>query len=80
MLVACFISLLGIFMVEYLTWTPVGADTVGCVQGRYLIPVAPLLFFAVACLPSFRYEKLCVTFIGLTSVLATLWTTYNFFY
>ena len=28
----------------YLTWSPVGADRVAGIQGRYLIPVAPLLF------------------------------------
>ena len=33
-----------IFAVEYIAWTPVGKTTVGGVQGRYFVPVVPLLF------------------------------------
>jgi len=32
-----------IFVFEYITWTPVGNNLIGGVQGRYFIPVAPLL-------------------------------------
>lgn len=44
------ISVLGIFMAMYLLWTPlmpgygVGATSVNGVQGRYFIPLLPLLF------------------------------------
>lgn len=44
---------LGFFLVHlllYLFWNPVGGDRIEGVQGRYLIPFAPLLF---ASLPSF---------------------------
>lgn len=33
-----------IFLLEYLTWTYVGAQVVHGFQGRYLIPILPLLF------------------------------------
>ncbi|MEG3225530.1 MAG: hypothetical protein BME94_08520 [Methanobacteriales archaeon Met13] len=36
--------ILEVFVVEYLAWTPVGQNYIGGVQGRYLIPVAPLIF------------------------------------
>ena len=32
-----------ILVVEYVAWTPIGKDHVGGVQGRYFVPVAPLL-------------------------------------
>lgn len=33
-----------IFFLEYLTWTYVGAQVIHGIQGRYLIPILPLLF------------------------------------
>ncbi|ADP77896.1 Protein of unknown function DUF2142, membrane [Methanothermus fervidus DSM 2088] len=33
-----------IFLFEYLTWTPVGYNTILGVQGRYFIPISPLFF------------------------------------
>jgi uncharacterized membrane protein len=39
-----FLSLFtSIFVLEYLTWTPVGKTVVDGVHGRYFIPIAPLL-------------------------------------
>jgi uncharacterized membrane protein len=32
------------FTLEYITWTKVGNDIIGGIQGRYFIPIAPLLF------------------------------------
>jgi hypothetical protein len=34
-----------IFVALYLTWTPVGADRVDGIQGRYFIPLLPVLLF-----------------------------------
>ena len=31
----------------YLTWTPAGADFVGGIQGRYFLPILPLLLIAI---------------------------------
>jgi hypothetical protein len=36
-----------IFVALYLTWTPVGMDRVDGIQGRYFIPLLPVLLFAV---------------------------------
>lgn len=38
----------------YLTFTPVGSDQILGVQGRYFIPLAPLLFWGLASLPWVR--------------------------
>jgi len=32
---------------QYLTWTPAGADFVGGIQGRYFLPILPLLLIAI---------------------------------
>lgn len=37
-------SILLIYLLTYLSWTPVGQEVVEGIQGRYFIPVAPLLF------------------------------------
>jgi uncharacterized membrane protein len=37
------ISLVAIAGALYLVWTPVGASQVGGIQGRYFIPILPLL-------------------------------------
>jgi uncharacterized membrane protein len=34
-----------VYLSQYMIWMPVGATIVDAVQGRYLIPIAPLFFF-----------------------------------
>ncbi|WP_419757483.1 DUF2142 domain-containing protein [Acidisoma sp.] len=36
-----------IFLALYLTWTPVGMDRVDGIQGRYFLPLLPLILFVV---------------------------------
>jgi uncharacterized membrane protein len=36
-----------IFFLEYLTWTYIGAQVIHGIQGRYLIPILPLLFLSL---------------------------------
>ena len=36
-------SLMGILLASYLTWTPIGGDTVEGIQGRYFLPLLPLV-------------------------------------
>jgi Predicted membrane protein (DUF2142) len=36
-----------IFVALYLTWTPVGMDRIDGIQGRYFIPLLPILLFAL---------------------------------
>ena len=43
LLIAAMVCLLGIYVIEYLTWTNVGRAAISGVQGRYLLPMlAPL--------------------------------------
>ena len=46
---------MAIFLLEYLTWTPVGMPIIEGVQGRYFLPVALVL---VLCLPALRRSSL----------------------
>ena len=43
-LIPLIIICISLFIFEYITWTPVGQNFVGGIQGRYFIPVAPLFF------------------------------------
>ena len=36
-----------IFLSLYVTWTPVGMDRIDGVQGRYFIPLLPMLLFVL---------------------------------
>jgi uncharacterized membrane protein len=46
--IATFLCLLtGVFGALYLTWTPVGKPTIDGLQGRYILPVLPLLGWIV---------------------------------
>lgn len=57
-------SVFGIFLAMYLYWTPmvdgygVGATTITGVQGRYFIPVIPVIFLLFANCRAERYPKL----------------------
>jgi hypothetical protein len=48
---AAFVGILGsaelIFLSLYVTWTPVGMDRIDGVQGRYFIPLLPMLLFVL---------------------------------
>lgn len=44
--------------VLYLSYTPVGSSNILGVQGRYLIPVMPLLFLALTGLPGIRNQRM----------------------
>lgn len=75
-----------VFLIFYLVWTPVGADAVWGVQGRYLVPVLPLVAIATAMLIN-RAVDLRVTSLaaisaavisGAASVEAILRTDWNF--
>lgn len=42
----------GMFLAQYLTWTAVGAPVVDGIQGRYFLPIAPLLLILAPPLPA----------------------------
>ncbi|MFZ2445217.1 MAG: DUF2142 domain-containing protein [Syntrophobacteraceae bacterium] len=46
-LLSCLASAALIFIVQYLTWTPVGHQRIGGVQGRYFIPIACFAMLAM---------------------------------
>jgi uncharacterized membrane protein len=56
----------------YVTWTPVGADQVEGVQGRYFLPLAPLAFYGLARLaaPARRIIKPDLSYAIMLSLLA----------
>ena len=62
---------------HYLKWTPVGADYVKGVQGRYFVPLAPMIFFALTILPPMRHKNLIATAAGVFS--GTMMLLANFF-
>jgi uncharacterized membrane protein len=41
-------SIVSIELSEYISWTAVGANVIEGVQGRYFIPIAPLLLVAIS--------------------------------
>lgn len=43
-LLSLVVSILWLFSSQYLSWTPVGARMIDGVQGRYFIPLAPMIF------------------------------------
>ena len=74
---AAAVSTLGFFLYDYLIWTPVGADYVKGVQGRYFVPLAPMIFFALTILPPMRHKNLIATAAGVFS--GTMMLLANFF-
>jgi len=48
--IAILLAAMGILLIEYLTWTPVGARIVDGIQGRYLIPLAIAAGISLPCL------------------------------
>ena len=69
----------------YMTWSPVGADRVAGIQGRYFIPVAPLfflLFYNRKLNWNFfrNYVSLFVYFAAAFSLCVTLYTIFRRYY
>jgi uncharacterized membrane protein len=51
-LAAVLLGVAATFVIEYLTWSPVGNPVIEGVQGRYLLPFAPVLALAVPACPA----------------------------
>ena len=77
---AAAVSTLGFFLVHYLKWSAVGADYVSGVQGRYFIPIAPMILFALSVLPPGRHKNLLATLMGVFSGVMTLAANFFAFY
>lgn len=44
-------SIFGIYLSQYLSWTPVGENFIGGIQGRYFLPLLPILVLSLPRLP-----------------------------
>jgi uncharacterized membrane protein len=47
LLLACIAAIFAVWLSQYLTWTPVGATHIEGPQGRYLLPILPMLAVAL---------------------------------
>lgn len=74
------VSTIGFFLVHYLKWSAVGGEVVSGVQGRYFIPLAPMILFALAILPPMRHKNLLATLMGVFSGVTTLAANFSAFY
>jgi len=77
---AAAVAAFAFFFVHYLKWTPVGADYVKGVQGRYFIPIAPMIFTALSILPPMRHKNLIALVAGIFSGINMLLTNFSAFY
>jgi uncharacterized membrane protein len=73
-LVTAFAYCLAIFVIFYLIWTPVYADQIWGVQGRYFVPVLPLAAMAAALnrRPDSRWTAAFAIMLGLLSGLGCI--------
>jgi uncharacterized membrane protein len=65
-LLALLTCILGVFAALYLRWSPVGSEMVDGVQGRYFIPLIPLLTFLVPSVSERVATKIKITLIVVT--------------
>lgn len=71
-----------ILLSQHLTWDCVGGDIIATIQGRYFIPVFPLLFMLLYTV-RFKYSKIVVpvvivfSFLSLSFTVKTLYARYN---
>lgn len=73
MLAATLITLLGVFAVEYLVWSSVGANVIAGVQGRYFIPVALIFLSSLSFVEPPKFFGLMSLTVGTLSAASTLW-------
>ena len=77
---AAAVSMLGFFLFDYLSWSAVGGNVVAGVQGRYFIPISPMIFFALTFLPPMKHKNLIAlaagVFSGATMLLANFFAFY----
>ena len=79
-LFAAFITAFGIFAVEYLVWSSIGADVISGVQGRYFIPIALLTFSSLSLFEPPKFANFFAVLIGIFCAASTIWITFLRFY
>ena len=80
MLFAAAVSILAFFLMNYLQWSPVGSKIIRGVQGRYFIPIAPMIFSALSIFPPLRHKNLIALVAGIFSGAMTLQTNLSMFW
>ena len=77
---ASVVSTIAFFLFDYIIWSAVGAEVVEGVQGRYFIPIAPMIFFALSILPPLRHKNFFATLAGVFSGAMILAANFSAFY
>jgi uncharacterized membrane protein len=79
--VAASVSALAIFFLLYLQWNPVGSLSIEGVQGRYFLPILPIL---AVCLPAYQLRgdrqallELALTLWGVCSAIITVFSVWQ---
>lgn len=80
MLFGAAMSVVAFFMMDYVIWSPVGGELIGGIQGRYFIPLAPMVFVSMSFLPTMRRPNSIALFAGLFAGIMTLLTNFFAFY
>ena len=80
LLFAAFLSAIAFFLINYLIWSSVGGRLLEGVQGRYFIPITPIILFALSTLPPLRHKNLIALAAGIFSGVMTLLTNFSAFY
>ncbi len=80
MIFAAAISAFAFFLIHFLKWTPLGANVLRGIQGRYFIPLAPMIFCALSILPPLRHKNLIALTAGICSGAITALTIFFTFY
>jgi len=80
LLFAAALSTVAFFLFDYLTWTPVGEEWIAGVQGRYFIPIAPMILGALSILPPMRHKNLIALVVGVSSGVVMLAANFLAFY
>lgn len=57
-IVACAATIVGISLAQYLVWSIICGDTIEGIQGRYFLPILPLMLFSLAVKPRERAMSL----------------------
>ena len=73
-------TILAMFLMNYLNWSSVGSEIIRGVQGRYFIPLAPMIFGALSCLPPLKHKNLIALVAGVAGGVIMLYTNFLAFY
>ena len=74
------LTILGVFAIEYLIWTPVGGKIITGVQGRYFIPIALMAGSGLSLFEPPKFSSPLTILAGTFSAAVTVWITYSRFW